>query len=256
MIHVFKNKPTRLLILVMSGLVVLGISIASLYYKKQNQSVDPRVKKARLLYEKYNDFAQAGAYDSIFQLLDTIEHLYQQYPHYENSFETGVLYNNRAAAWLTLATLTGNTAGEPEKRDSLLDRAEKNARQSIKIYQSWKKKFDDKNKKEIETVIRKSFFQGLEKYDQEKKQLFLARRAEEIAQSKVETDRRLSVSYTNLGLVYRHKSRYEEAARQYKKAMELWDRNLTAENNLNRLLGRPLKKRNIIQKLFPPAKDN
>ncbi len=256
MINFFKNKPTRLLILVMGGLVVLGITISSLYYKKQNQSVDPRVKKARLLYDKYNDFAQAGAYDSIFHLMGTIEALYGQYPHYKHSFETGVLYNNRAAALLTMARATGNDPGEVKKRDSLLAMAGKNARKSIEIYQSWKNKFHNKNKKEIEMLIQESFFQAMAPCDEEKKQLYLAKRAEEIAQSMLETDRRLSVSYTNLGLVYRHQLQYEKAARYYKKAMDLWDRNLTAENNLNRLFGRPIKKRNFIQKLFPPEKDN
>ena len=33
---------------------------------------------------------------------------------------------------------------------------------------------------------------------------------------------------------------------------ELWDRNLTAKNNLNVLLGQPMEKRNVIQRMFPP----
>jgi len=37
--------------------------------------------------------------------------------------------------------------------------------------------------------------------------------------------------------------------------MELWGENLTAENNLNILLGRPVRKRTFIQKMFPQPKD-
>jgi hypothetical protein len=47
---------------------------------------------------------------------------------------------------------------------------------------------------------------------------------------------------------------YDSAAFYYNNAIELWDRNLTAENNLNILLNRPQKKRNLIQTLFPPEK--
>ena len=70
-----------------------------------------------------------------------------------------------------------------------------------------------------------------------------------------ETDRRLSVCYTNLGVIERTRGNYQEAIMNYEKALNLWDRNLEAENNLNRLLGRPIKKRNLLQKLFPPDRE-
>ena len=69
-----------------------------------------------------------------------------------------------------------------------------------------------------------------------------------------ETPRRLSVSYTNLGIMYRFREDYENAALSYKKAMDLWEDNLSAENNLNILLGRPLKKRSLLRKIFPEPK--
>ena len=83
---------------------------------------------------------------------------------------------------------------------------------------------------------------------------FIEQRIREIEASLRENDRRLSVCRTNLGIIYRMQGSYEEAVRQYELAISLWDRNLEAENNLNRLLNRPLKKRNIIQKMFPPEK--
>ncbi|MCK4748009.1 MAG: tetratricopeptide repeat protein, partial [Bacteroidales bacterium] len=68
-------------------------------------------------------------------------------------------------------------------------------------------------------------------------------------------NRRLSVCHTNLGVIYRHQGAYVEAAEEYQKALALWDRNLEAENNLNKLLNKPLKKRNMMQKLFPPNRE-
>ena len=49
---VFKNKPTRVLIIIMVTLVILGILIARSYYGNINDSIDPRVKEAREQKEK------------------------------------------------------------------------------------------------------------------------------------------------------------------------------------------------------------
>jgi len=83
---------------------------------------------------------------------------------------------------------------------------------------------------------------------------FLENRVQEIIMAQGENDRRLSVCRTNLGVVYRYQGAYLEAVQQYEMAIELWDRNLEAENNLNKLINKPLKKRSIIQKIFPPER--
>ena len=97
--------------------------------------------------------------------------------------------------------------------------------------------------------------EGLESITPDLKTKYIKARTKDIEKAILENDRRLSVCYTNLGIVFRQREQYKQAAEQYKKALELWDRNLNAENNLNVLLGKPLKKRNIIQKLFPPERD-
>jgi hypothetical protein len=56
-------------------------------------------------------------------------------------------------------------------------------------------------------------------------------------------------------VIYGRRGAYNEAASHYTKALKYWDRNLSAENNLNALLGKPLRKRTLIEKLFPPKKD-
>jgi tetratricopeptide (TPR) repeat protein len=91
--------------------------------------------------------------------------------------------------------------------------------------------------------------------DPDLREKYLRTRTEEILEALEENPRRLSVCYTNLGLIYRYRGEYIKAAEQYKKAIELWDRNLDAENNLNKLLNKPLRKRNFIQRMFPPSKD-
>ena len=127
---------------------------------------------------------------------------------------------------------------------------------SIEIYEAWLEQFDLKNKAEVKDLIRQPFLSGLERYTIEEQEIFLEQRAEEIIAAQNETKRRLSVSYTNLGIIYRHREDYEKAAKYYQQAISLWSNNLTAVNNLNILLGRPLEKRNFLERLFPPEKED
>ena len=99
------------------------------------------------------------------------------------------------------------------------------------------------------------FLLGLENYTEKEKINFISKRVSEIVDAQNETPRRLSVAYTNLGIIKRHQEKYKDAIDCYTKAIELWDMNLAAENNLNTLLGRPLKKQNMLRKIFPPKKD-
>lgn len=246
------NKTPRALIISMVALVFTALTIAYFYYNNLNNSVDPRIRNARKMYEKYNEFVQLNQYDSIFQLMDKLEIIYSSIDHYRDSYEVGVLYNNRAAAWLSIFL-------QPDKfyvEDSiaLLKNAESSVKKSIHLYTNWLNKYGDADEARIRRLIKENFTRGLEAYDVRRIYKFLGRRIEEMNEAREENKRRLSVSYTNLGTIKRHQEKLDSAAIFYKKAIDLWDQNLTAENNLNILLNKPLKKRNLIQKLFPPEK--
>ncbi|MEZ5071532.1 MAG: hypothetical protein R2751_11330 [Bacteroidales bacterium] len=245
------QHKTRTLILVMSVLAVAALAVAALYYRGVNRSADPRVRAARELYEKYNDFAQSQQYDSVLWLMDTIESVYARTDHYRDSYEIGVLYNNRAAVYLSVYLQPGNEAliGDTAL---FLAKSEGFVRQSIAVYEHWLEAFAGKGEEELRTLLETEFVPGLPTDDRVGSQAYLDNRLKEILDAQEETPRRLSVSYTNLGTIKRHQLKYDSAAVYYQQAMDLWDRNLTAENNLNILLNRPLKKRNLIQTLFPP----
>jgi hypothetical protein len=140
------------------------------------------------------------------------------------------------------------------EKTSLIHQSEQAARKSIGICKSWFAVYKDIDEKDIPSFIRNEFFQGLEDYTNTEKEKYLQTRVNDIMVAKTENNRRLSVAYTNLGMVKRYQQKYDSAAIFYKKAIELWDRNLTAENNLNILFNKPLRKRTFIQKLFPPEK--
>lgn len=252
---IIKNKSVRALILIMSALALIGISIARTYYKNINKSVDPRVIEAREIYERYNTYGAANDFDGVFALMDSIEHIYSAFEHYKASYETGVLYNNRAATYLTMAFYHDDYKHDSTVIDSLVNLSETASLKSIELYEDWLSKYDGKDEIQVQSIMNSNFLIGLEEYTAEEHESFIEKRVAEIMEAQFETKRRLSVSHTNLGVVYRHRGQYDEAVKQYSKAIELWDQNLTAENNLNMLLGKPLKKRTFIQKLFPPERN-
>ena len=250
------GKIPRALIYVMMALGVITILLAYSHYRGENFSVDPRIVPARKLYEGYNALASSNDFEGVIRLIDTIEQIYSQYPHYRGSFETGVLENNRAAVYLTLG-LNYDSLSSPYHhlgQDSLMALGETAARKSIDIYESWLSVYAENSTGEIQEQVMATFGIELDTGDPGEIEAQVENRVKEIEDAIEETPRRLSVSYTNLGLAYRYREDYHGAASCYRQAMDLWEDNLTAENNLNILLGQPLKKRNFIQKMFPKPK--
>lgn len=256
---ILTNKKTRALIIIMIALVISGILIAKIYYGSENNSVDPRVVPARELYAKYDEYAREGDYHKIFSLLDSVEMIYSSYSHYKNSFEMGVLHNNRAAALITIALYSdsidaGFNPFYGSHPDTVMKLAGSELDRAIDIYDEWLEDYSDKSEEGISEIIDTEFRKDLDADEAQLIEKYRDARSREIVMAVKETGRRLSVCYTNLGVIKRYNEEYEEAVRCYQKALELWDRNLSAENNLNALLGRPLKKRNFIQKMFPPER--
>jgi tetratricopeptide (TPR) repeat protein len=239
---------------------VAGILFARSYYGNRNRMVDPRIVPARELYEGYNEYARTGDYHQVFALLDTISQIYLSIAHYRNSFELGVIENNRAAALLTIALYRDSIPDSSNPlngltSDTLVQLASFHIKEAISLYDQWNTAYSGLTRDEIRELIHPEFVRGLGSSDPDLREKYLRTRTEEILEALEENPRRLSVCYTNLGLIYRYRGEYIKAAEQYKKAIELWDRNLDAENNLNKLLNKPLRKRNFIQRMFPPSKD-
>ncbi len=254
------NNSKKSLILILGSIVIVGIAIAKLYYNNINSANDPRIVEARELYGKYDTYAESNDFNAIFQLLDSVENIYQSIEHYKSSYEIGVLYNNRSAAYLAMAIFHEDNSLSLDgitilSKDTLFSLSQGAAQKSIDIYSKWLDTFADKDEDAIHNLIMKDFLIGLNAYSTKDQERFKSSRIKEVQEAQLETLRRLSVAYTNLGIVMRHREKYELAMEYYKKAMDLWDRNLAAENSLNALLGQPMKKRNFIEKLLPPPKD-
>jgi hypothetical protein len=247
------------IVLAMTLVVAVAAVITWLHYRKLNNSVDPRIVKARELYGSYNKRVAAGDYAGIRAMLDSADSIYSEIPHYADSWERGVLWNNFAALCITsllsadsIPIETGPFPGV--HKDTLILMANDHLDRALRAYETLASQYGGLSQEQVEQKIRSEFLAGLEGYSDKQKDRFLAARAREIVAALAEKDRRMSVCHTNLGIVARYQEDYLQAVMHYQTALSLWDRNLEAENNLNSLLGKPLKKRNFLQKLFPPQR--
>jgi len=234
----------------MTVIVILGLSIAWSYYGNINKSEDPRVIEAKVMYKSYNTLVEESRYDDGLLLLDSIADIYAKYDDYKNSYEVGVIHNNRAAIYLTIAlAMHDGTA-----KDSIIAIAENNVQGSITIYEGWLNEFGSMSESDIRNWATPIYQSSNFPFNRELIDRYIEKRVADVQLAQRETTRRLSVSYTNLGIVLRNQNQIEQALKTYKKALELWDKNLTAENNINLILGRPLKERSTLERLFPDKK--
>ncbi len=247
------SKETKTVVVIMIVLVVIGLLVAKTYYENINASEDPRVLEAKTLYEKYNIYTEENDYEGVFQLLDSIKDIYSKYPDYKNSYEMGVIYNNIGSTHLS--NFLHKSSGT--NKQTALDNAQFYFEKATLIYTKWLQEFENISEDELYKKVTSYYAEIDSDFLQEREiEKIKEKRFRDILKSKIETPRRLSVTYTNLGIIYRHKMQYDKAIALYQKALVLWDDNLTAKNNINILLGRELEERSTIEKLFPGEKLN
>lgn len=243
------SKGTRIVISVMTILTIIGVVIAWKYYSGLNKAVDPRIKEALVLYGKYNRLVTEGDHEEILALLDTIESVYQAVPHYHNSYEIAVLHNNRASILLSAALLEGIN---DEIKADYMSAAEQHLVKGIDNYTRWLKLYENKSEDDLIRELTVEFNEDSLLSESGNLSAIISRRKSDIINAVKETPRRLSVSYTNMGIIQRHQGNPEEAAKLYLEALDLWEENMAAKNNLNILLDKPLEKRGLLRRLFPP----
>ncbi len=245
------NKGTRIIIGIMVILAAVGVIIAWNYYGNINKSVDPRVRQAQVLYGRYNIYASDNDHEGILALLDSIEYIYTSIPHYSNSYEMGVVENNRASVFLTKAL---SDSVREEIRQHYFALAEQHLLMSIEYYRNWMNSPGNQTEEELKVFVEKEFTADRLLNNNENLDAIILNRVKEIMSAQIETPRRLSVSYTNLGVIRRHENKVEKAFDYYNKALELWDDNHAARNNMNILFGEPPEKQSVLRKLFPPER--
>ncbi len=237
-------------------ITLLILCYAVIHYSKINKSEDPRVIEARELLLKYEKGLESDQYGEAMSILNAMEIIYLNTPGYGKSFELGVVLNNKATIHLVkLETnlLTEEKINKEEMADELFT-AEKYTKEAIAIYENWLTQMGTLTPESIYKKIKPTFDPKDPVLMKVNLENVINKRVNDLVLAQVETKRRLSVTYANLGVISRYKGELQEAKEQYEKAISLWDRNYTAKDNLNVLMSQPVEKRSMINRIFPPER--
>ncbi len=246
------TKGTRVVISITLGVCGTAILIAVFYYRSLNRAADPRLLPVRELILKSEKLTGTRKAPEAFLVLDSALRILRSMPGYENSYETGVIFNNSCSAWL-LTALYDTTLASSEKEKMLL-LAHSFADSSTRIYRAWISEWDSLPADQIRTRIAPFFTSDDPAFAGRSPGSILDKRIKDIREAQIETPRRLSVSLTNLGTIHRHLNQPDSALICFAEALHIWNENRTAQSNLNVLKGGKPVKPSLIQSLFPPDK--
>lgn len=238
------------------AVVFMMLCYAIWHYSTINNSEDPRVTQARQLLRKYEKGLEGDQYGEAMSILNAMETIYLKTPGYEKSYEIGVVLNNKASIHLVKLE-TRLLAGDQIDRNEIIDAlspALEYTKGAIQIYENWLSVMGTLSPEEIDEKIRPTFYSGDPTLKEVDIDDVIEKRVNDLILAQVETKRRLSVTYANLGVINRYRGELLEAKKNYKQAIALWDRNHTAKNNLNVLMNQPVEKQSIVDRLFPPKR--
>lgn len=230
----------------------LAVLFAFFYYRNINSSRDPRITKAIKYMALYETESAGRDIAAAFPLLDSAFIVFNSLPDYTGSFEKGVIYNNKCSN-LLLTALYDSASGVIEK-NTLLDLAGKYCDSSIMVYQRWLSDWGQLPEGEILSRIKTYMKEDDPAFREYNFKKILNRRVKYISEAQIETPRRLSVSLTNKGTIFRHMLMPDSAAVYYDQALRLWKHNRTAISNISVLMGGDPVKPTVIESLFPPDK--
>ncbi len=244
------STGTRKILAITISVALLAVIFAFFYYRSVNRSADPRVSDARRYMSEYDRLA--GGTDSYvwFHLLDSAGRVYKSVPGYRTSWENGVICNNKCSGLLLMA-LYDSTLTEPEK-ETLLELSVIYCDSSITVYNRWLNEWEELPEEEVAMRVQEEMDENDTAFAGLNFRRISGKRVSDIMLARIETPRRLSVSYTNKATAYRHLMMQDSALIYYERALALWKDNRTAESNLSVLLGGEPVKQGLIKTLFPP----
>jgi len=244
------SKGTKVILAITFTVSAFAIAFAFFYYRSVNNSEDPRIKKARELLTKYDRISGDERSIETFPLLDSAFAIFIALPDYKSSFEIGVIYNNKCSALLMMALY--DTAISVIEKNVLLNLSMKYCDSSISNYRQWIAEWESLSDKEINDRIRNQMHVGDPAFRGYSYKKILSRRGKNIIAARIETPRRLSVSLSNKGIIYRHLLMPDSALVFYQQALSLWKENRSAKSNLSVLMNGDPVKPGLIESLFPP----
>lgn len=250
---IFKiTRGTKVIITITFSVALAASLFAVFYYSGINRSEDPRILKAREYLLEFDENSGNSYPGEAFPALDSAFRILSSLPDYNNSFEKGVIYNNKCSSLLMKALY--DTAISGTEKSTLLDLSLKYCDSSILIYNRWIEEWGILTPQEIAEKLTPLMRNDDPALAHNFEKIF-ERRVKNILMAQLETPRRLSVSLTNKGTIYRHLMKPDSSLLLYREALLLWNDNRTAKSNLNVLTGGDPLKPSVIESLFPPDKN-
>jgi hypothetical protein len=252
--EIFKiTRGTKVIILITFSVSLLAIGFAFFYYRNINSSHDPRIAEARRLLTLFDKEAPRLNSSDAFSILDSADAIFSSLPDYSRSFERGLIYNNKCT-YLLLAAMYDVSVPEAEKK-ILLGLAAEYCDTGMMIYKRWLSEWGILSEEQILEKIKPGMQEDDPAFEGHNYEKILKRRIRYIAEAQVETPRRLSVSLTNKGTIFRHQLLPDSAAAYLQQALQLWPENRIASSNISVLYGGEPVEPSMIQTLFPPDKN-
>lgn len=244
------SPGTKKLLAITLTVALLAVISTFFYYREVNRAEDPRVAEARALMAEYDRVSGGTNSHASFHLLDSAGKIFSRVPGYESSWERGVIYNNKCSG-LLLVALYDSTINVTEK-NRLLDLSVSYSDSSISVYNCWLEEWEDLSEESIAQRLLSEMNEEDPEFEGLDFRKIYRKRVSDVMLARIETPRRLSVSFTNKATAYRHLMNQDSALVYYEKALALWKDNHAAKSNLSVLMGGEPLKRGIIESLFPP----
>jgi hypothetical protein len=252
--EIFKiTRGTKVIMLITFTVSLMAIGFAFFYYRSINSSHDPRIKEARRLLTLFDEESPRLNTSDAFSILDSADGIFRSLNDYSGSFERGLIYNNKCT-YLLMAAMYDTTVPEAEKK-ILLDLAGEYCDTGMMIYRQWLSEWGELSEEQVIEKIKPGMHEDDPAFEGLNFQKILKQRIRYITEAQVETPRRLSVSLTNKGTIYRHQLLPDSASACLKRALQLWPENRIASSNISVLYGGDPVKPSVIQTLFPPDKN-
>lgn len=244
------SPGTRKVLAITLSVALLAVIFAFFYYRGVNRSEDPRVAKAREYMAEYDRLSGGTDSYALLHLLDSANLIYRRVPGYSSSYETGVIYNNKGSS-LLIKALYDSSLTETD-RVACLNLSISYCDSAVVVYRNWLDVWEPLSEEGVAVRLMEGMSENDPAFAGLNFNTVFRKRIKDIMLARVETPRRLSVSYTNKGTAYRHLMMPDSALVWYERALTIWKHNRTAESNLSVLLGGEPVKPGIIESLFPP----
>ena len=146
------TKKVLSIVITITATIFIG---SYFYYDSINKAEDPRILPAKKLFLTYDKELESDEYVQALSLLDQMLAIYRSTPGYENSYEIGVLLNNKATVYL-VELETEILTTENFDKDALakpLAVAADYTNQAIAIYENWMKEMGSLSEEQIRERI-------------------------------------------------------------------------------------------------------